>query len=520
MLKYFDDLVGKGIDFSVIMELVFYFSINTIPSALPLAVLLSSLMTFGRLGEHFELIAIKGAGISLLRILRPVFFFVILITILAFINSNYGVPRANIKAYSLLYDIKKKKPSMDLQEGQFYNGLPGYSIKVSEKLADGETLKDIIIYQHADKNQSGNNTVIMADSSRMYTVLNDRYLVLDLFNGSYCNETPPQKKRGQKGDFINDFYRNRFTSMKIVFNLASFNLGRTNEALFAGNRLMKNVKQLKIDADSMTMEVNASLYNVFQRSNNSSKYHKYSYERLPKAIVEARLHKIKNQLPPVIQERDSSTLYPLKWVFISADTTYTLNVDSICDYRMEYELNCDTTDSVAVINPYGVFFANMDSIFTDKENIKLMYSKALTQIRRVSNSVSSTNATQKGIMKDVRVHDFQRYRKYAEALSCLIMFLIGAPLGAIIKRGGLGLPVLISIVFYVIFYIFTMLGDKWSKTGTIDGMTAAWMANILLTPIGLFFLRQARIDARLFDLDIYLIVFDKVKSWYKVLRNK
>ena len=179
MLKYFDDFVGKGLGAEVFAELLFYFSINMTPVALPLAVLLSSLMTFGNLGEHFELTAIKGAGISLTRALRPLFFFVTLISIVAFLSNNFVVPKANLKAYSLLYDIKQKKPALDIQEGVFYGGIPNFKIKINKKFPDGETIKDVIIYDHSTG--LGNRDVILADSGKMYTIKNDRYLMLELF---------------------------------------------------------------------------------------------------------------------------------------------------------------------------------------------------------------------------------------------------------------------------------------------------------------------------------------------------
>src|SRR5690554_2550758 len=168
MLKYFDEIFGKGLSFGVYMELISYFVISISPMALPLAVLLSSLITFGNLGEHFELTAIKSAGISLLRTIQPIFFFVLMLTGVAFYVNNTLVPKAALEAYSLLYDIKQKKPALDLREGTFYNGLPDVSIKVNEKFPDGITLKDIIVYDH--RKNDGNKEVTIADSGRMSTI--------------------------------------------------------------------------------------------------------------------------------------------------------------------------------------------------------------------------------------------------------------------------------------------------------------------------------------------------------------
>ncbi|MDX5347781.1 MAG: LptF/LptG family permease, partial [Hymenobacteraceae bacterium] len=219
MLKYLEDLVGKDLGLDVFSELLFYFSLNMAPVALPLAVLLSSLMTFGNLGEHHELTAIKTSGISLLRILRPVFFFSVIITIAAFFFNNNIVPKANLKAYSLLWDIRQKKPSLDIKEGAFYNGLPGYSIKIGEKFSDGQTLKDIMIYDHTTGR--GNTTVILADSGKMYTQYDDAYLVLELFDGNTFLEQTDDSMRNNSNE---GFVRKTFRQSKNVFKMSSFNL--------------------------------------------------------------------------------------------------------------------------------------------------------------------------------------------------------------------------------------------------------------------------------------------------------
>ena len=267
LLKYFDDLVGKNLGFSVFGELLFYFSLNMLQNAIPLGVLVASLMTFGNLGEHFELTAIKSAGISLVRTLRPIFIFVCFISVGVFFFNNNIIPAANLKAYSLLYDIKQTKPALDIKAGAFYNGIPDYSIKVKEKFPDGKTVKDIIIYDHTEGR--GNKTVILADSSLMYTILDERYLKLELFNGHYYAE------KAKSGKNIDDFYRTEFEKMDLVFNLASFDLKRRNEELFQNNRQMKNLTELTEDVDSFRNEM------VNQKASfiaNTQRYFNYHLE--------------------------------------------------------------------------------------------------------------------------------------------------------------------------------------------------------------------------------------------------
>ena len=265
LLKYFDDFVGKNLGISVFAELLFYFSMNMLQIALPLGVLVASLMTFGNLGENFELTAIKGSGISLIRVLRPVFIFVFFLSIGAYFFNNYAIPAANLKAYSLLYDIKHTKPALDIKAGAFYNGIPDYSIKAKDKLPDGKTLLDVIIYDHTKGR--GNQTIILADSSLMYTILDDRYLKLELYNGNYYSE---KEDRDTK---VDQFIRTEYYKMDMVFSLASFDLKRRKEELFQNNRQMKNIDELTVDIDSFATIIAKSKANLVINSNQSFDYH-------------------------------------------------------------------------------------------------------------------------------------------------------------------------------------------------------------------------------------------------------
>jgi lipopolysaccharide export system permease protein len=274
MLKYFDDFVGKNLGFKVFGELLFYFSINILPNALPLGVLISSLMTFGNLGENFELSAIKSAGISLTRTLRPIFFFILVLTVAAFFFNNYVVPAANLKAYSLIYDIKHQKPALDIKKGVFYNGIPNYSIKANEKFNDNVTLKDVMIYDHTRKN--GNNFVILADSSRMFSMYNDKYLKLELFDGQYFNQQATKTNR------VDQFQRTSFDQMYMMFSLSSFDLKRTREELFQNNRQMKNIEELTSDIDSLQLEQELAITGLHKLSKQ------YLYHRLDRVSFQKK----------------------------------------------------------------------------------------------------------------------------------------------------------------------------------------------------------------------------------------
>src|SRR5687768_3526037 len=291
MLKYFDDIIGKDLGGEVLRQLLFYFAIFMTPVAMPLAVLLSSLITFGNLGEHFELTAIKSAGISLLRTIQPIFFFVVVLTGIAFYVNNNLVPKAALEAYSLLYDIKQKKPALDLREGAFYNGLPDVSIKVNEKYDDGITLKDIIVYDH--RKNDGNKEVTVADSGRMSTILNERYLKFELFNGYNYTEGSSNEREmtGSRQSSTESLTRSKFARSEIVFDLSSYDLKRTDKKWFEGNRIMRNLTELESDIDSIQTEVKQqAAYHYGYKPSHFQFFRKRDTVYLPNEIYQHKLN--------------------------------------------------------------------------------------------------------------------------------------------------------------------------------------------------------------------------------------
>ncbi len=294
MLKYFDDIIGKGLDSWVLGQLFFYFAIFTVPTAMPLAVLLSSLIAFGNLGEHFELTAVKSAGISLIRILRPIFFFVLVLTAVAFYANNNLVPKAALEAYSLLYDIKQKKPAMELREGAFYRGIDNLSIKVNTKFPkDQQALKGVIVYDH--RKNDGNREVIVADSGRMYTILNERYLKFELFNG-YQYVEGAGNERGVTGKTSasksESLSRTKFAKSQLVFDLSSFQLQTTDKKWFQGNRIMRNMRELEYDMDSLYREIlNQRLNYYLSKPDYFNYYLKEDSLILPPEVYKQKLYR-------------------------------------------------------------------------------------------------------------------------------------------------------------------------------------------------------------------------------------
>ena len=423
--KYIDDLVGKGLEWYVITELLFYASATLVPLALPLAILVSSIMTLGNLAENYELVAAKSAGISLQRILQPMFVTALLVCGLAFYFSNYILPYTNLKMGSLLYDVRQQKPALSIKEGVFYNGIDGYSIKIGEKGADNQTLKNVMIYDHSA--QRGNTKVIVAKSGKMAMSDDEKFLVVTLYDGHTFEDQQQNKPAASSS---NPFLRAAFAKYEIRFDLSTFKLNRTNEELFKDNYQMLNLNQLNYALDSLNRQLD-------QRKTEMSQSLKSYYSTY----------------------RDSA----LK----SSDTV---------------------TQS----------FAAFDTIVDPA-----VFENAMGQARNIKSYLMSVADEKDAREKLINRFAIEYNRKYTLSIACFILFLIGAPLGAIIRKGGIGMPVVVSIIFFLIFHVISIMGEKFSREGVINPNLGMWLASAVLLPIGLFLLYKATRDSALFDMEAY-----------------
>ena len=428
LLKYLDDIIGKDLGTGVLLQLLFYFSILIVPVSLPLAVLLSSLMTYGNLGEHHELTAIKASGIALTRILRPVALLTTALAVGAFWFNETIVPKANLNAYSLLWDVRQQKLALDIREGVFYSGIPGYTIKVDKKTGvNGDQLHGVIIYDHTQK--SGNATVMLADSGRMFTRFNGGYLGLELYHGHSYVEQPDASDRAGAS-----FIRQGFDHNMVTFSLASFGLGHTQKELFSTNRMMLNLRQLDYATDS----------------------------------VQKRL-------------RNERKLVPGQ---INAYYTY---------------LRFDTTGQAANRRAANVLVpAQRLPPLTQS-----MVQQAGNRARNLMAFASSTADRLDEYARNSALFRIEVFRKYTQSAAVLLMFLIGAPLGSIIKKGGLGVPILISILFFIVYYVLSIMGEKYGREFVMPVGIGMWLSNLVLLPAGLFFLYQAYNDSGLLELDFW-----------------
>ncbi|MFM9840847.1 MAG: LptF/LptG family permease [Cyclobacteriaceae bacterium] len=500
MLIYFDDIIGKGLEWGELGSLMFYFAIFMIPQALPLAVLMSSLITFGNLGEHFELTAIKSLGISLTRSLVPIFVLVIFITGFAFMANNYMVPKAALEAYSLMYDIKHKKPGLDIKEGSFYNGIPDISIKVNHKFRDGITLKGVIIYDH--RGRVGNKKVTVADSGKMYTMLGDQYLKLELFNGyDYTESNGNGQDETGRPTTEETYSKTKFSKMQVVLDLSSFGMNRTDTKWFKGNRIMRNVEELDSDMDSIGGELTTQKIGLYGIQTSIFSLH-FKRDSLP----------VPEELKDFQKKKDSIARAKVVRASPSAGGT-TPNYSAYANNTWNHGVKIKIPDSITRKERHI-----SDSIYNAKKVDKSEISSALNKARMIKSQLQNYNANTDGQQGEYVVFRIQWHRILSNSIACLAMFLIGAPLGSIIKKGGLGVPVLVSILFFILFYVLDLLGVKWAKQDLISVPMGVWLANTILFAIGMVFLRQARVDARLFDADFYHVVLDKLRKRIALFR--
>ncbi len=431
LMMYFSDFIGKNLGLDVFAKLFTYFSLITVPTALPLAVLLATLMTFGNLGEHTELTAIKSAGISFARIILPTFVFTVFIAIFSYFYNDRVTPWANLKGYSLLWDVKSAKLTLNIQEGIFYKEIPGYRIKVQKKFADEKTLKNIIVYDH--QTSSGNRSVTMADSGQMYTMYNNNYLVFELFNGKNYMENTGAVTNASETQFT----KNYFKKNKMIFSLESFGIKRTNEDQFRYHEYMKNSSELTQKIDSLRKDISK---NLKDQTTNLKNQNTYIFRKSSPAEIKSMATISKG---PWLQKKMAIFDEAFKKIELEQ---YTLGRLQSLKSQLETDININTSKQ-----------------------------------------------------KDIWRADIERWHKVTMAFACLVMFLIGASIGSIIKKGGFGMPVLVSISFFIVYYVLMQLGDKYAKEGILPVIVGVWIPCGILLIIGLFMARKASKDQNLFE---------------------
>jgi len=432
---YIDDFVGKGLGPGVILEFIGYQSAVLVPLALPLAVLLSSLMTFGNMGENFELVAIKSAGISLLRFMRPLFLLSIGIAFIAFLFSNYVIPVANLKSRTLLADIVYAKPAFDLKEGIFYDRIGGYAIKIGQKESNDSVIRDVIIYEQGNMLQ---DNFVIAKSGVMRVTGNKRFLELHLRDGWRYQE------RGSPFDAGNNEYiRTGFKTYTKQFDLGALGFtNRTADSVNKNNERMFSMRQLNRAIDSLRRERDTVVNRMTRDWLSQFSFYALfdtSWSSTPLSSAEKKIRSGKSSLRQLLP--DSSLM-------VLGSTTQS----SAASIRMNAE--------------------SLYSVLADKD-------------------------------RGVRRHFIEWHRKLALSVACIILFLIGAPLGAIIRKGGLGTPLIVAILFFMLFYFSSTVGVKFAKEDSLTPFVGMWLATFVLLPLGIFLTYKAMNDSKLLTQETY-----------------
>ena len=455
--RYVDEMVGKGLEMKVLFELFFYAALTMVPLALPLSILLASLMTFGNLGEKLELLAIKAAGVSLMRVMRPLILLITVISVLAFFFQNDVLPKAQVKMWTLLYSMRQKSPELDIPEGVFYDQINGYNLYIKEKDHDSGMLRELMIY---DMSQGFDNAmIVMADSGRLKTTPDKKHVILTLYSG----ESFENLKSERSNSYTNIPYRRETFSMKELLIAFDGNFNRLDDELMAGQYVGKNYSELRVTIDSLNVVVD-SLGNDYSSRLKNSGYFSINNERIP--------------------------------------------TDSTARANREERIHNEALK------------INLDSLWqgANTQRRQLYVSRALERATTYKNNYEFNAMTLTDKHYNIRRHEIELMKKFTLSLACIIFFFIGAPLGAIIRKGGLGVPIVVSVILFIIYYIIDNTGYKLAREGVWEVWQGIWLSSAILMPLGIFLTSRATKDSAVLNLDLYADFFryllgrDKVRK--------
>jgi len=434
-------MVGKGLDFPTLAKMIGLVTLFWIPTALPLSLLFSSIMTFGNLGESFELIAIKSSGIPLLRFMRPLLIFSLLVTGLAFVFANNIFPVTQKKLSALKYDIIVAKPAFDIKEGVFYDKIDGYVIKLGKKEKNDSIIHDVVIFEKGGPLQ---DFLIVAKTGVMRLTPNKRDLEFILKDGYRFEETGPRNTRNTQ------FIQMGFSTYKKVFDLKSFQMSKTSDSAFYDAKML-SIRQLNISIDSLD-----KIDSIF----------------ISKTGIEF------SPYLPFIRYADTGWKQPA--------------VKSLPIQRSVDELIPDSLK-------------------------QMVYSNAMGNIRNIRSGTVMLESDFKERNEILNLHKIEWHRKFTLSFACLVLFMIGAPLGSIIRKGGLGMPLVFAIIFFVFFYLLNNFGEKFVKSGELTALNGMWLSTSILIPIGLFLTYKAMNDSQLFNREFYYRKFTQLRQYWITL---
>ena len=430
---YIDDLVGKGLDTLIILKLVGLVSISMLTTAIPLALLFSSIMTFGNLGESFELIAIKSAGIPLIRFMRPLFIFAVGLSGIAFLLANNIIPVSQMRLTTLKYEIIVSKPAIDLKEGVFYDKIDGYVIKLGKKESNDSVIKDIVIFE---KRFGLQDNMIIAKSGVMRVTPDKKYLEFILYNGWRYQE------KGYRSTTNTEFTRLNFKEYKKVFDLKTFQMNKMSDVIY--DPKMLSVRQLSKAIDSI------------------------------------------QSIDSFLVQKASTEIYPYLKFMLLKDSSKLFNKTKV------------------------VAIKNINALIPPEEKILTVESTGY-QFQSLQNNLASLVTIYKEQNRAKTMHAIEWHRKFTLSFACIVLFLIGAPLGAIIRKGGLGAPMVSAIAFFVVFFLLNNFGEKLAKSGQWSVYAGMWLSSLFLIPVGLFLTYKAMRDSQLFNQEFYYRFLQPIK---------
>lgn len=452
--KYIDELVGKGLSIDVVAELFFYAALSFVPLALPLSILLASLMTFGNLGEHFELTALKSSGISLTKVMAPLFVLLSMVAVGAFFFQNNVLPQSQVKMWTLMFSMRQKAPTLDIPEGTVYNQIPGYNLYVKKKGKGNDMLYNVLIYDVSGA--VGYPRIVAADSGRLSFTPDKQHLVLNLYHGNWYEDM----KSGSSATMGNNLYRRETFKDKEIMIRYDANFTRMDEDAMRSQYVGKNITELRATIDSVNLHVDSV---AFQISNDLRAMPVCGVPSQRFAINDGKSQRVVNKVSvekPVNFDSIMTSLSPsARGMIIDQATSLAMNLKQDYEYRG---------------------FALSDDNFT------------------------------------IRRHEIEMWKKFTLSLACIIFFLIGAPLGAIIRKGGLGTPIVISVLLFIVYYIIDNMGYKLARDGRWVVWEGIWLSSALLLPLGVFLTHKAVNDSAVFNPDVWMNFIRKVTGMHQV----
>jgi len=486
MWLYIDEIAGKGVSVFIMLELVGYMSVSVIPMALPIAVLIASVMVMGNLAERYELSSMKSAGIPLIRVMRTLIVLAAMVSVFSYVCSDFLIPMANLKFKSRLYDIRKQKPTLTIEDGVFNEDFRQFVIRVGDKKSDGETIKDVMIEDQSNLGQVKFNQ-ILADSGQMYTTANKRFFVMNLFNGTQYQEPGNQGPNGSKRN--HPFIRTNFKSWSKVWDMKEFEMVRTEEDRFSTQRAMLSMGQLRKNVDSLSVKIKETGLLVVDDVMLNLKR-----KPIPPPPAPPTVSNVEDSI--AIQKGGKFILPPQR--NLGAGNTLPAGL-----YLPVQEIN-------KPLQAYGAFIET----FRERDRSTLLR-EAKTRIGLNKNIVETRKSQVQSRSLEWVKTGYELYNKYSFALICFIFLFIGAPMGAIIRKGGFGYPILVSIIFFVIFIFLAILCRKLAESYLMTPFWAAMTPCGILGALGFYVTRKAMNDSQLFSterLERYLFRLRLAKS--------